>query len=109
MILGGFDRGIDLSPMIERVAQAKPREVIVIGQTAAAIRQGLKAHGFEAIVDGGATMPEIVATAAKQAQRGDVVILSPGCASFDMFASYKDRGERFRAAVAGLPGTHEKI
>ena len=49
-----------------------------------------------------AMMPEVVETAKSQAQPGDVVILSPAAASFDMFKSYNDRGEQFVAAVEKL-------
>ena len=47
-------------------------------------------------------MEEIIAEAARLGTVGDVVLLSPGCASFDMFKSYKDRGEQFRSAVQAL-------
>jgi UDP-N-acetylmuramoylalanine--D-glutamate ligase len=47
-------------------------------------------------------MPEAVAFAAAQAHAGDAVIMSPACASFDMFKNYEHRAEVFRAAVAGL-------
>ncbi len=109
LVLGGYDRGIDLTPMLVAVAEAAPRGVVVIGQTAASIRRGLYERGYDEVVDGGTTMTNIVAAAQKLAHKGDVVILSPGCASFDMFKSYKDRGEQFRAAVAALSGKHEKI
>lgn len=109
VILGGFDRGIDLTPMITAVAEYAPRGVVAIGQTATIIRDGLHQRGYDAVVNGGSTMTEIVAAAAKMAQSGDVVILSPGCASFDMFKNFKDRGEQFRRAVAGLPGKHEAV
>ena len=49
-----------------------------------------------------AMMSEVVETAKSQAQSGDVVILSPAAASFDMFKSYSDRGEQFVAAVENL-------
>ena len=49
-----------------------------------------------------ATIPTVVEAAASQAQPGDVVILSPAAASFDMFKSYNDRGEQFVAAVEKL-------
>jgi UDP-N-acetylmuramoylalanine--D-glutamate ligase len=51
---------------------------------------------------GGQNIDEIVATARAEARPGDVVILSPACASFDMFQNYKDRGEKFKAAVQKL-------
>ena len=47
-------------------------------------------------------MDEIVKKAAELGAVGDVVLLSPGCASFDMFKSYKDRGEQFKSAVNSL-------
>ena len=47
-------------------------------------------------------MPEIVALANKHAQPGDVVLLSPGCASFDMFKNFYERGEQFKQAVGEL-------
>jgi UDP-N-acetylmuramoylalanine--D-glutamate ligase len=48
------------------------------------------------------TMEDIVAEAQKHAQPGDVVLLSTGCASFDMFKNYKDRGDQFRKVVSGF-------
>jgi UDP-N-acetylmuramoylalanine--D-glutamate ligase len=54
------------------------------------------------IMPGGKDIDEIVANARAQAQPGDIVLLSPACASFDMFKNYKDRGEKFRAAVQAL-------
>jgi UDP-N-acetylmuramoylalanine--D-glutamate ligase len=47
-------------------------------------------------------MSEAVARASELAERGDVVLLSPGCSSFDMFRSAEDRGEQFTAAVGAL-------
>jgi UDP-N-acetylmuramoylalanine--D-glutamate ligase len=56
-------------------------------------------HQYE-VVDG--DMNEIVQKAAHYAQAGDVIILSPACASFGMFTSYKDRGQQFTKAVNAL-------
>jgi UDP-N-acetylmuramoylalanine--D-glutamate ligase len=50
----------------------------------------------------GMTMKQVVELAASQAKEGDIVILSPACASFDMFKSYNDRGDQFIAAVNDL-------
>jgi UDP-N-acetylmuramoylalanine--D-glutamate ligase len=52
-----------------------------------------------------ATLEQAVARAAEKAQRGDAVVLSPACSSYDMFQNYEHRGRAFRAAVEAL--THE--
>jgi UDP-N-acetylmuramoylalanine--D-glutamate ligase len=49
------------------------------------------------------TLDRAVAAAARQAQPGETVLLSPACASFDQFRDYEDRGDKFRAAVEALP------
>ena len=54
------------------------------------------------MIEGATTMQQVVKAAAKIAQKGDVVLLSPACASFDMFKNYKERGEMFRQEVLGL-------
>jgi UDP-N-acetylmuramoylalanine--D-glutamate ligase len=50
-----------------------------------------------------ATLRDAVDLAAQEASQGDVVLLSPACASFDMFADYQDRGRQFKALVHALP------
>jgi UDP-N-acetylmuramoylalanine--D-glutamate ligase len=54
------------------------------------------------IIENSGTMAEAVAAAANISESGDVVILSPGCASFDMFKNYQDRGEQFSAAARAI-------
>jgi UDP-N-acetylmuramoylalanine--D-glutamate ligase len=102
IILGGSDKGADYSQLAQTVASSNVRQVVLIGQQAERIRDSLIKVGYGDIVVGGDTMTSIVAAAAGAAQSGDVVLLSTGCASFDMFASYKDRGMQFSAAVAAL-------
>lgn len=102
IILGGSDKGADYSELAKTVATGNVRQAILIGEQAGRIGQALRAAGFNAITPGGATMTEIITNARKAAQPGDVVLLSTACASFDMFKSYKDRGEQFKAIVNRL-------
>ena len=72
--------------------------MILLGRDAPAIAAALS--GVKAVVEAASTLEVAVARAIAQAQSGDVVLLSPACASLDMFRDYLERGERFRAAVA---------
>ena len=80
------------------------RAVIVNGANASEIAEILRKENVscQIVQLEMATMPMVVEAAANQAQSGDVVILSPAAASFDMFKSYNDRGEQFVAAVEKL-------
>ena len=105
LIVGGIDKGGDFSILIETLKQQPNiKEVVLIGQT----RQNLHAQMQTAGVPGrltildAQTMPEIVAYCAQTAQPGDVVILTPGSASFDMFKDFYDRGDQFRNNVNAL-------
>jgi UDP-N-acetylmuramoylalanine--D-glutamate ligase len=102
VILGGMDRGLDLSELAGAVAKANVRQAVLVGQTAERLKKDLNEAGFEEVerVSGG--MSEMVDAARAAAKPGDVVLLSPGCPSFDMFRNFQDRGEQFKAAVAGL-------
>ncbi len=102
VILGGSDKGALYDNLAKTVASGNVRKAIVIGQTGPAIEQALRQAGYYAIEQGAATMPEIVTQARSLSQPGDIILLSTGCASFDMFANYKDRGEQFKRAVAAL-------
>lgn len=95
LIAGGQGKGADFSPLHDVVC-SKARAVVLIGQDAALIEQALQ--GCTPVVHAG-SMDEAVQQAAKLAQPGDVVLLSPACASFDMFNGYEDRGEKFVEAV----------
>jgi UDP-N-acetylmuramoylalanine--D-glutamate ligase len=70
---------------------------VLIGEDRAKIRAALAAAGIPA--EDAETMDEAVARAAAHARPGDVVLLSPACASFDMFRNFEHRGDVFRAAV----------
>jgi UDP-N-acetylmuramoylalanine--D-glutamate ligase len=102
LILGGSDKGASYDELAKTVASSSVKTVVLIGKTAPAIKAALIKAGFTNIVDGGLTMAEIIKTARSAAEPGDVVLLSTACASFDMFKSYKDRGQQFTSAVTAL-------
>jgi UDP-N-acetylmuramoylalanine--D-glutamate ligase len=97
LILGGDGKGQDFSPLAPVVAQFA-RRTLLIGRDAALIEQALAGLQTERC----ASLEEAVQTAAAYARPGEAVLLSPACASFDMFRDYKQRGEVFAAAVARL-------
>ncbi|WER45560.1 UDP-N-acetylmuramoyl-L-alanine--D-glutamate ligase [Cupriavidus sp. WKF15] len=99
LIAGGEGKGQDFSPLAEPVAQYA-RAVVLIGRAAGELRDALQGSGAS-LVDV-ATLEEAVNMAAELAERGDVVLLSPACASLDMFRNYVHRAEVFRAAVEEL-------
>jgi UDP-N-acetylmuramoylalanine--D-glutamate ligase len=72
----------------------------LIGEAAPLIAEAVT--GYQAIARAG-TLREAVELAAAGAAAGEVVLMSPACASFDMFADYQDRGRQFKALVNGLP------
>lgn len=102
VILGGSDKGASYDELAKTVASGNVRKVVLIGKTAPAIKSALEKAGYADTVDGGTTMEQIVQTARSVAAYGDVVLLSTACASFDMFKSYKHRGQEFTAVVNQL-------
>lgn len=102
IILGGSDKGADFTELIT-TCQRVAAKVIAIGQTGDRIAQICRSLGVSVKqLPLGVGMSEIVATARAQATAGSVVILSPACASFDMFSSYADRGDQFIGSVRAL-------
>ncbi len=100
LIAGGQGKGADFTVLREAVSE-HCRQVLVIGEAAPELSASLLASAPVIAVG---TLEEAVQRAAANAQPGDVVLLSPACASFDMFSGYAERGERFAAAVHALGG-----
>lgn len=100
LIAGGRDKGEDYGVLQDEVNR-KVKGLIVIGEAAGKIAAAIgdKIHTLSA-----ASMKEAVYLAEGLAQSGDVVLLAPACASFDMFDSYGHRGELFMEVVRNLPG-----
>ena len=104
LILGGSDKGADYSELAKEIARQNVRLIIINGANADEIGEVLREEKVDCdIVQlNMAGMKEVAKSAKNKAQSGDVVILSPAAASFDMFKSYSDRGEQFVAAVEEL-------
>jgi UDP-N-acetylmuramoylalanine--D-glutamate ligase len=99
VILGGEGKGQDFSPLAQPVTRYV-RAVLLIGRDAPLIRNALSATGVTLLE--AASMQQAVQTASVQAQAGDAVLMSPACASFDMFDNYEHRARVFVQAVADL-------
>ncbi|TFZ07429.1 UDP-N-acetylmuramoyl-L-alanine--D-glutamate ligase [Ramlibacter henchirensis] len=99
VILGGDGKGQDFSPLAEPVARFA-RAAVLIGRDGPRIRAALENTGVP-LLDAG-SMEDAVRLCAERAHAGDAVLMSPACASFDMFRNYPHRAEVFRAAVQAL-------
>jgi UDP-N-acetylmuramoylalanine--D-glutamate ligase len=96
VILGGDGKGQDFAPLADPVARFA-RGVVLIGRDGPLIRAVLENTGVTLLE--AASMEEAVRLATQRAHAGDAVLMSPACASFDMFRNYPHRAEVFRAAV----------
>lgn len=104
IILGGYDKHCDFTPMVkEMLASPMIREAVLIGVTADQIQATLLKEGFDANrIHRAATLEDAVQQCRALAEDGWNVLLSPACASFDMFSDYEARGRIFKEIVAGL-------
>ncbi|MBR1894701.1 MAG: UDP-N-acetylmuramoyl-L-alanine--D-glutamate ligase [Bacteroidales bacterium] len=98
-IVGGTDKGNDYSVLNDLVKE-KVKAIVCLGVDNTKIHAAFEGM-VETITDAGSA-EEAVQKASKLAVEGDVVLLSPCCASFDLFKNYEDRGEQFKAAVRSL-------
>jgi UDP-N-acetylmuramoylalanine--D-glutamate ligase len=98
LIAGGRDKGGDFSPLRAPAAQ-RVKHLIVIGEAAGKIRDALS---DVVETSRAASLQEAVLSASRKAAPGDIVLLAPACASFDMFQNYEHRGRVFKDAVRGL-------
>ena len=99
LILGGEGKGQDFSPLATPVARYA-RAVVLIGRDAPQIRSALSDTGV-ALIDA-PDLPQAVALATQRAHAGDAVLMSPACASFDMFKDYEHRAHVFCDTVRSL-------
>lgn len=99
LIAGGRNKGLDLRPLA--AAADELRSVVAIGEAATEVQQAFSGLCPVVTVE---SMEEAVRTAAEMAQKGEAVLLSPGCASFDWYGSYAERGDHFSLLVREMIG-----
>jgi len=98
-IVGGIDKGNDYSVLMDLV-KGKVKAIICLGKDNSKIHKAFS-EAVETIVDTN-SMAEAVKTAYYLGKKGDTVLLSPACASFDLFENYEDRGRQFKQTVREL-------
>jgi UDP-N-acetylmuramoylalanine--D-glutamate ligase len=98
LIAGGLDKGSDFSPLYD-LFKRKVKLLILIGKAADKMAKVLGTATETVLAQ---SLQEAVRLASTRAGHGDVVLLSPACASFDMFRDFEDRGRQFKDAVMGL-------
>ncbi|MEN0057055.1 MAG: UDP-N-acetylmuramoyl-L-alanine--D-glutamate ligase, partial [Mucilaginibacter sp.] len=99
LILGGVDKGNDYS-MLKQLVKQKVKAIVCLGKDNKRIHDAFE-EDVDVIVNTGSAQ-EAVQVAFHLAEKGDTVLLSPACASFDLFKNYEDRGNQFKAAVREL-------
>ena len=100
LIAGGKDKNADFSDL-KNIMKKKVKHLVLIGETRPKFRSVLNgSFGYEE----SDSLEGAVNLAKEKAEKGDVVLLSPACASFDMFKDYIDRGNQFKSIVNNLEG-----
>jgi UDP-N-acetylmuramoylalanine--D-glutamate ligase len=103
LIMGGKDKGFATNLMVEAVAR-RAKRALLIGEAGPRLAKELDREGYNRYEIVG-TMKEAVQKGYEASSAGDVVLLSPGFASFDMFVNFEDRGDAFKKAFAELSGS----
>ncbi|MDB5186917.1 MAG: putative UDP-N-acetylmuramoylalanine--D-glutamate ligase [Candidatus Saccharibacteria bacterium] len=103
IILGGSSKGAQFDEVAKVAAESNVKTAILIGQEADRIEQVLREQNIATVNMGNdVAMSDLITEATRHAEKDDVVILSPACASFGMFKNYNDRGDQFVAAVNAI-------
>lgn len=101
LIAGGYDKKIPFDGLGAKVNE-KVKELVLVGHTAEKIKTAVEAAGNETKITVCNEFEQAVLTAYNKAKPGDVVILSPACASFDLFPNFMIRGEKFKEIVNNI-------
>jgi UDP-N-acetylmuramoylalanine--D-glutamate ligase len=102
LIVGGYDKGGTFADLALEIKQ-RVLHAVIVGQVAKRLAEALQDAGYHDY-EFAATMEDAVRAAYRFARPGDIVLLSPACASWDMFSNYEERGEIFKQTVQQLEG-----
>ena len=100
LIAGGYDKKVTFDEWVDAFGD-KIKYLVLIGATADQIEETARKHGYTSIIRAG-SLEEAVKICAQKAEPGYAVLLSPACASWDMFDSYEQRGCMFKDLVRSL-------
>ena len=98
LILGGRDKGADWVALVSLI-KSRAKRVLLVGENARELESMLAP---DVALESCGTIERAVSAGFSDADRGDVVLLSPGCASFDQYRNFEDRGEDFKRHVRSL-------
>lgn len=101
LIAGGKDKKSDFRDLIE-VAKGRVKAIVLLGETSEIIQKQARLCGFEGLMIRVNTMKDAVVVSNKISKEGDVVLLSPACASWDMYNNFEERGNEFKQCVLEL-------
>jgi UDP-N-acetylmuramoylalanine--D-glutamate ligase len=108
VVAGGSEKHVSLDDFVLELVARASAVVLLAGAATRTLQRLLDEQGYRGVHGPFDDMEHAVEQAASLAQPGDVVLLSPGCASFGMFQNEFDRGRQFREAVARL-AAHEEV
>ena len=97
LIAGGYDKNLGFTEWV-KLFNKKVKYLILIGQTSNKIISECDKHGFSRYKKA-SSMDEAVEFADLQSDKGDIILLSPACASYDMFKNYEERGKSFKSSI----------
>lgn len=100
LIAGGYDKGSEFDSLIESFG-GKVKKLLLMGKTAGKIKETAERYGFKDIIMC-KDLDECVRRGAEEAEAGDTVLLSPACASWDLYTCFEQRGEHFKSCVHNL-------
>jgi len=100
LIAGGYDKSVSFEPLIDAF-NGKVKALVLLGRTASKIKEDAEKKGFTNIITA-KNMEECVRESFRIAKSGDTVLLSPACASWDMYSNFEQRGDHFKSCVNDL-------